>query len=130
MTGGHESLGAKARRVQTVLEQLRGRGVVDGVQIEVDATNRLTGVQIGPTASADHERIADTVRRAYLAALDDIAPRRAALQRELADDPRVRGLEQVVSQQPNAASRPKQCHSEPDEGSWFDGRGGSIFERE
>lgn len=128
MTGGHESLGAKARRVQAVLEQLRGQGAVDGVRVEVDATNRLTDIQIGPTAPADRQHLADTIRRAYRAAVDDIAPRRTALQRELADDPRVRGLEQSMSQQPDATPRSRQ-RPEPDDESWFDGRGGSIFER-
>lgn len=130
MTGSSESLAAKARRIQSVLELLRGHGDVDGVRVEVDATNRLTDIRIGPTAPADRLHLADTIRHAYRAAVDDVAPQRSAVQRELADDPRARRLEQRISQHTVTGPGPGPGqHPEPDEGSWFDERGGSIFGR-
>ncbi|MFE9574973.1 hypothetical protein ACFYO1_01170 [Nocardia sp. NPDC006044] len=87
-----DSLGRKVRRAQAALEQVRGVGDVDGVQVIVDANNRLVRASI-PGEQA--------LLAAYHAALQDLQSQLDEAMREVHADSRFDAISTFV--QANAA---------------------------
>lgn len=75
-----EELGVKVQRAQYALEQIRGTGTSDGIQVVVDAENHLLSVSVPD---------ADAIVRAYNAAVADKQPRVDEAMRAVCEDPRV-----------------------------------------
>jgi hypothetical protein len=74
-----EELGRKAGRAERAVRTLRGVGIADGIEVVVDAENRLLSVTV------DDE---DSILRAYQAALADKQPALDAAMREISTDSR------------------------------------------
>lgn len=90
MHGGNdfEELGLKVQRAQSALARVRGVGTVNGIQVVVDAENRILSV-----ATPDE----DAILAAYLAAVDDVRPQVEQAMREVRSDPRVEAMSAFVA---------------------------------
>ncbi|MEV6562869.1 hypothetical protein AB0M22_44625 [Nocardia sp. NPDC051756] len=98
-----DSLGLKVRRAQAALEQVRGVGDVDGVQVIIDANNRLVQASI-PGAPA--------LLAAYQAALQDLQSQLDEAMREVHADPRFDAISTFA--QANAARLDDERSQSPD----------------
>lgn len=113
MSGGrYEELGAKVRRAQSELEQVRGLGTVDGVTVEVGADNTITSIT-GPRAVDPN-----AVLEAYRIALGDKQPRVDSAMREVLEDERISQISTFTDM--HSGREPADSHSdvEDEDGAW------------
>ncbi|WP_206511554.1 hypothetical protein [Rhodococcus sp. KRD197] len=82
-----DELGAKVKRAQSVVRDVRGVGRAGGVSVEVDAENRLVAL-LHPDA--------DLIIAAYKAALLDKAPQLDEAMRDLLSDPNAHAITSFV----------------------------------
>lgn len=82
-----EELGLKVQRAQLTVQQARGVGVANGVEVVVDAENRLLSVTVA------HEA---TIIEAYNAALADLRPKVDEAMREVRADARVTAMSTFI----------------------------------
>lgn len=82
-----DELGAKVKRAQSVVRDVRGVGRAGGVSVEVDAENRLVAL-LHPDA--------DLIMAAYKAALLDKAPQLDEAMRDLLSDPNAHAITSFV----------------------------------
>lgn len=125
-----DELGAKVRRSQDAIEQIRGAAVGDGIRIEVDAGGKLVDIELSPGAMRSTSgKLAESIRMVYSNAVTDVQPKVDDALREVSDDPMAARLEQWVREHreaPAVVSRPMPVE---DERSYMERRGGSIFEK-
>ena len=131
MTGSEfEELGAKARHSQLIIEQLRGSATGDGVSIEVDATNRLTAVELAPeTMRMTPGKLAESILELYDAAIADVQPRLEGVLGEITNDQRVVRLEKWLDDVPAEKDSEPRATPREDGRSYIERRGGSIYQR-
>lgn len=82
-----DELGAKVKRAQSVVRDVRGVGRAGAVSVEVDAENRLVAL-LHPDA--------DVIMAAYRAALLDKAPQLDEAMRDLLSDPNAHAITSFV----------------------------------
>lgn len=82
-----DELGAKVKRAQSVVRDVRGVGRAGGVSVEVDAENRLVAL-LHPDA--------DLIMAAYRAAVLDKAPQLDEAMRDLLSDPNAHAITSFV----------------------------------
>ncbi|NLU83026.1 hypothetical protein [Rhodococcus sp. HNM0569] len=110
--GNHEELGAKVRRAQLAVEQIRGVGTVDGVTVQVSADNTIISID-GP-ASVKPE----TVLEAYRIALRDKEPRVEAAMRDVLQDARVSQLSTFTDSRGRREPGPEHHAIDQEEEAW------------
>ncbi|MDV8075907.1 hypothetical protein R4P47_04990 [Rhodococcus sp. IEGM 1370] len=82
-----EELGAKVKRAQSVVREIRGVGRVGGIAVEVDAENRLVAL---------HHPDADVILAAYRAALLDKMPQVVDAMQDVLSDPDAHAITSFV----------------------------------
>lgn len=83
-----EELGAKVRRLQHSVEEIRGEIHLDGVTVRTDANGRLTELTVGQDAwGRGPAAVADLIMRAYRQTADEVQHRTTSIMAELRDDP-------------------------------------------
>lgn len=86
-TSAFDELGAKVKRAQSVVREIRGVGRVGGIAVEVDAENRLVAL---------HHPDADIIMAAYRAALLDKQPQLHEAMRDVLSDPDAQSVTSFV----------------------------------
>ncbi|MFZ2530256.1 MAG: YbaB/EbfC family nucleoid-associated protein [Rhodococcus sp. (in: high G+C Gram-positive bacteria)] len=99
-----EEFSVKVRRIQNDVERITGRSIVHGVAITVSASGAILTLDIPHSAQQlDPGTLADAVAAAHSRAYADATEQARDIRAELADDPRIRQVTQVLDT-PVAAS--------------------------
>lgn len=92
-----EEFSVKVRRIQNEVERITGRSIVHGVAITVSASGAILTLDIPHSAQKlDPGTLADAVKAAHSRAYADATEQARDIRAELADDPRIRHVTQVL----------------------------------